>query len=346
MANAWDKLRQARVQRFVVGWVACLAVLYAGMCVLVDLSAKSVLDGGGSGLLGLHAQEAVLGGEGDLGAEAFASVPLMSELRDEIAERPLQQAGQKPDVHSYYAGDCLVFYRVVDDAASGVTVRYVDCSSWVATFRVAKWALIGTALFTTLVAAALSSKVTRDIEREIALSEALSVRLLHEVKGPITALALGQFGSEEQVRSQEVDDLIEAFDTLVRFQYSSGAILRVVDAREIVFEVARALDKDAESSNARVGVYAPEPVEISCSEDRLTAVLYCIAKAMVASRPLMLFAAKEDARNQVGVSWSSSDPSTVPSELADLARDFARAEGCKVEARHDKGSSSICFYYV
>lgn len=235
---------------------------------------------------------------------------------------------------------------MIDDAASGVTVRYVDCSSWVATFRVAKWALIGTALFTTLVAAVLSSKVTRDIEREIAISEALSVRLLHEVKGPITALALGQLRSEEQARSQEVDDLIEAFDTLVRFQYSPGAILRVVDAREIVFEVARALDKDAESSSPQVGVYAPEPVEISCSEDRLTAVLYCIAKAMVASQPSTLFAAKQDAHNQVGVSWNGSDLSAVPSELVELARDFARAEGCKVEARHDKGSSSICFNYA
>lgn len=46
MASAWDKLRQARVQRFVVGWAVCLAVLYAAMCVLVDLSAKSVLEGG------------------------------------------------------------------------------------------------------------------------------------------------------------------------------------------------------------------------------------------------------------------------------------------------------------
>lgn len=343
--RAWNKLRWAHIQRFIVGWIIILAVFYLAAYMLINLGANNALRGAEPGPLGLRAKTVNLADRDDLYSLFATATPGMRDFFNEIVEGDLQMPDRDSQVLSYYFGDCLVFYTVIHDGAQEETLYYTDCSQLIGTLRTMKWVIVAAALFTVAVAAVISHRVTREIRRDVALSEELSQRLFHEMKGPLTSLVMGQSDYEDSAGDEDIHSLADAFDNLMRFRDVPGGDQAMYDAREVVFEVARSLDKHAESPEASVAVVASQPIEIVCNEDRLASTLYCIASLGIAMQELTLFATAQDAHGRVGVSWCASNVNTVSDEVVKLARSFAQVEGCKVDTKDDEGSFMVCFCY-
>lgn len=192
-------------------------------------------------------------GRGDAG-------PYLADFFAEVAE-----AGLRPDVggpHTYRAGDSLVFYRVVQTGASGVEIRFLDCHEALRLLRAVKLAAVTVLLASFAAFAALGRRLVGAVEGRQALSDEIARRLLHDVKTPLAALlASGEGAAPGAATCPEgaLDELAEAFDRLLLLGGPSGGDPCATDAREVVLDAARLVDRDAEGSGGRLAVDAPEP---------------------------------------------------------------------------------------
>lgn len=266
-------------------------------------------------------------GRGDAG-------PYLADFFAEVAE-----AGLRPDAggpHTYRAGDSLVFYRVVQTGASGVEIRFLDCHEALRLLRAVKLAAVTVLLASFAAFAALGRRLVGAVEGRQALSDEIARRLLHDVKTPLAALlASGEGAAPGAATCPEgaLDELAEAFDHLLLLGGPSGGDPCATDAREVVLDAARLVDRDAEGSGGRLAVDAPEPARVVCDGWRVAAVLCCVAKEALAEADgcVRLFARSGTAVT-LGVSWEVAAGVPGNETLAPLLERLPAVEACAVEA--------------
>lgn len=273
--------------------------------------------------------------------------PYLADFFAEVAE-----AGLRPDAggpHTYRAGDSLVFYRVVQTGASDVELRFLDCHEALRLLRAVKLAAVTVLLASFAAFAALGRRLVGAVEGGQALSDEIAGCLLHDVKTPLAALlASGEGAAPGAATCPEgaLDELADAFDRLLLLGGPSGGDPCATDAREVVLDAARLVDRGAEGPGGRLTVDAPEPARVVCDGRCVAAVLYCAAKAALAEADgcVRLFA-RSGAAVTLGVAWDVVSDVPGNKALTSLIKRFSAAEACEVQVETDSRRRQISFTY-
>lgn len=345
---SWRAGLSAGLTRFLlVGAIVC-AVLYVGVLLSFESAAYGALSGDPGSFFDLQVQSAafeealrvVCGGRED-------ASPYLFDFFSEVAQPGLEPHDGEP--RTYMAGDSLVFYRVVQAGESNGEIRFLDCHEALRLFRAAKLVVVAALLASLAAFAVLGRRLAEAAEGERALSDEIAGRLLHDVKTPLTALLASGCGSVSGVaRCSEGDlgELADAFDRLLLLRSPTGGDPCATDAREMVFDVARLVDRDVERPGSRLTVDAPEAARVVCAEQRVVAVLYCVAKAALAEADgcVRLFA-RSGVAVTVGAEWDVAPEVPKNEALASLLERFSAVETCEVQVETDALRRQISFTY-
>ncbi len=345
---SWRAGLSAGLTRFLLAGTVLCSVLYVVGLLGFAGAAYGALSGDPGSFLDMEVQSAPIEevARADASGREGAD-PYLADFFSEIAG-----PGLRPDVGSpstYMAGDNLVFYRVVQTGTSGAELRFLDCHEALRLFRAAKLVVVVVLLASFAVFAVLGRRLAEAAEGERALSDEIAGRLLHDVKTPLAALLASGCGSVSGVaRCSEGDlgELADAFDRLLLLRSPTGGDSCATDAREMVFDVARLVDRDAERPGSRLVVAAPESAQVVCDEQRVVAVLYCVAKAALAEADgcVRLFA-RSGVAVTVGAEWDVAAEVPENKSLTSLLDRFSAVEACELQAETNARRRWVSFVY-
>lgn len=345
---SWRAGLSAGLTRFLLAETVLCSVLYVLGFLGFAGAAYGALSGDPGSFFDMEVQSAPIEEVARAGASGREGTdPYLADFFSEIAG-----PGLRPDIggpSTYMAGDNLVFYRVAQTGTSGAELRFLDCHEALRLFRAAKLVLVVVLLASFAAFAVLGRRLAEAAERERALSDEIAGRLLHDVKTPLASLlaAEGEPSSGTAMRSEgDLGELADAFDRLLLLRSSAADAPRAIDAREMVFDVARLVDRDVERPGSRLVVVAPESVRVVCDEQRVVAVLYCVTRAALAEADgcVRLFA-RSGAAVTLGVAWDVVSDVPGNKALTSLIKRFSAAEACEVQVETDSRRRQISFTY-